>query len=204
MNTSSGVRRDRSRSPVQQRRSAHERLNNGSNSETTGGAKKAWVKVGDQQPSSSVKDRIGKRPVKERIELPSVSERLGSRPMSERIELDRRPAPKSRQHNTSFESPERRRPRNNDSSSFRGRGGRGGGGRRDNNSNRGPLDQDKLDAEMDDYMKKSKSGLDSMLDDYMNKGAKKSSTVPEQKVEVKTNGNDAAPANTDNTATASA
>lgn len=158
---------DRSRSPVGNGRS------------------KGWQSVGVKSRlgngaatsnGSGVKDRLGKKSVKDRLDLPvqTISDRLGSKPMSERIELDKKPKidyydspPKSRGNNTF----------NRNNNNFNNSGA--------SNNNQtfrrgGPLpDQDTLDKEMDDYMKKSKHGLDSMLDDYMKAAPKNSSKAPQ-------------------------
>jgi len=153
----------RSRSPVERngRGKGWQSVTNGS-----GGVKD---RLGNGSMGTGVKDRLGKKSVKDRLDLPvqTISDRLGSKPMSERIELDKKPRieyqynspPKSR--GNKFES----------KGNFNTKSATG-----ERSFNRGPVpDQDTLDKEMDDYMKKSKHGLDSMLDDYMKAAPKNSS-----------------------------
>lgn len=123
---------------------------------------------GMNNKDSSVKDRLGKKSVKDRVELPvqTMADRLGSKPMHERIEFDKKP----RITYTNL-SPKKFTPK----FQTRNGGNFNNKGKTENRTNNfrksGPApDQDTLDKEMDDYMKKSKAGLDSMLDDYM-KGA---------------------------------
>jgi len=129
-----------------------------------------------REEPTSVRDRIGRRSVKDRIEMPairtSMSDRLGSRPISERVDQTsvgrnmaqyaKEQAQPKRSRQSSPRKPHKTESKQNvpkRDGAFR--------------EKRDVPDLSSLDKEMDDYMKKSKHGLDSMLDDYMKAGAKK-------------------------------
>ena len=104
-----------------------------------------------------------------------MADRLGTKPMHERIELDRKP----KVIYTNL-TPKKFTPRPK-TGGFQNGGKKGGfnGNKNGNFRKSGPApDQETLDKEMDDYMKKSKAGLDSMLDDYM-KGAPSKTAKPD-------------------------
>merc|ERR1712130_1013526 len=91
--------------------------------------------------------------------------------MHERIELDRKP----KVIYTNL-SPKKFTPK----PKFQNGGKKFVGNKNSNFRKSGPApDQDTLDKEMDDYMKKSKAGLDSMLDDYMKGAPAKAKPVAE-------------------------
>jgi len=124
---------------------------------------------------NSMKDRLGKKSVKDRVELPvqTMSDRLGSKPMHERIELNKKP-----KVTYSNLSPTKFTPKfqNNKPAGKFNKGKQANSTDKGNFRKSGPApDQETLDKEMDDYMKKSARGLDSMLDDYMS--AKKAPVV---------------------------
>lgn len=161
----------RSRSPVERngRGKGWQSVTNGS-----GGVKD---RLGNGSATGSaatgVKDRLGKKSVKDRLDLPvqTISDRLGSKPMSERIELDKKPRIEYQYNSPPKSRANKFEPKGN----FNNKSANG-----ERSFNRGPVpDQDTLDKEMDDYMKKSKQGLDSMLDDYMKAAPKNSSKAAE-------------------------
>jgi len=164
-------RRERSRSPPLRRDRSSGRVNENSRDGGRGQSRR-------EEAQASVKDRIGRRPVKDRIEMPPMSDRLGSRPMSDRIDqstVRRNQAQYAREQQQQQVALQRKAaaPRNNTPN---GRGARtGGAGRGAGRPERRSVpDQEKLDKDMENYMKQSKHGLDSMLDDYMKAGPKKS------------------------------
>lgn len=160
----------RSRSPSDRRRHSRERRR-----ERT-----------PERQRESLKDRLGRKPIKDRIDMPSISQRLGRRSdvfdaatnkYDRNVDIEQ-PTNISRGY-VDYDNPTvdekvyvgmsrgglrgRGRGRGAPRGRGRGRGGRGGGVRR----NQSPPAADDLDRELDSYMKSTKGALDDELSSYM-------------------------------------